>query len=80
MAEVVWTPVAEADLDDILYYIAMEDGRRPTAERIYLEIKNVVDRQAQEQRLGRRYPQAPAGWLYVQHKRWLVGQRHFERG
>jgi plasmid stabilization system protein ParE len=24
---VVWTPVAEEDLEEILYYIAVEDGR-----------------------------------------------------
>jgi plasmid stabilization system protein ParE len=39
MAQVRWTPISEADLDDILYYIAVVDRRPETGERIYYELK-----------------------------------------
>ena len=72
MATAVWTPAAEADLDDILYYIAMVDRRRATGERIYLEIRDRAFDQAAKPHTGHTHPDAPAGWLYCRYKRWLI--------
>ena len=72
MAHVVWTPVAESDLDDILFYISLVDRRPLTGEKIYREIRDRVEEQAAKQLHGQRHPQAPEGWLYFKHKRWLV--------
>lgn len=72
MSQVVWTPVAEADLDDILFYIAFVDRNPATGERIYYEIRDRVTEQADKGLLGHQYPQAPEGWRYLKHKRWLV--------
>lgn len=72
MAQAVWTPIAQSELEDILYYIAIEDGRPLTADRIYLELRNLADRQAEKPETGHRYDEAPIGWLYVRHKRWLL--------
>lgn len=44
---VVWTPVAEEGLEEILYYIAVEDGRPETARRLGEEILAAVDRHFQ---------------------------------
>jgi plasmid stabilization system protein ParE len=44
----VWTPVAESDLDDILFYIALVDRNPVTGERIYYEIRDRVTEQAEE--------------------------------
>ena len=42
MAGVVWTPVAESDLDDILFYISFVDRRPATGEKIYYEIRDRI--------------------------------------
>jgi len=42
MPGVVWTPVAESDLDGILFYISVVDRRPATGERIYYEIRDCV--------------------------------------
>jgi len=72
MSRVVWTPVAESDLDDILFYIAVIDGNPLTGERIYDEIRDRVAEHAEKMFPGRMHLSAPAGWLYLRHKRWLI--------
>ena len=72
MAHAVWTPIAREELEDILYYIAIEDGRPLTAECVYFELRDLADRQAKKPKTGHRYDGAPVGWLYVRHKRWLL--------
>ena len=80
MAGVVWTPVAESDLDDILFYISCVDRRPATGERIYYEIRDRVAEHAAKQLPGQRHPHAPDGWLYLRHKRWLIFYRPQEDG
>ena len=46
---VVWTPIAESDLDDILYYVSVVDRRPETGERIYCEIRHRLDEQDTKQ-------------------------------
>ena len=72
MAGVVWTPVAESDLDDILFYISFVDRRPLTGERIYYEIRDRIAEHVAKQLPSQRHPRAPEGWLYLRHKRWLV--------
>lgn len=72
MAQVRWTPIAEADLDAILYYIAVVDRRPETGERIYFELKRCIEEQAAKQYPTLRLSSSPEGWFYVKHKRWLV--------
>lgn len=72
MATVIWTPLAEAELEDILYYIGVECLRPMTAERIGIEIRDAVDNHL---RIGcpiRRHPNLPEHWSYLKHKRWLI--------
>jgi plasmid stabilization system protein ParE len=69
---VIWTPVAESDLDDILFYIAVVDRNPTTGERIYYEIRDKLYEHVQKSLPGHVHPDAPAGWLYLRHKRWLV--------
>jgi plasmid stabilization system protein ParE len=72
MSRAVWTPVAESDLEDILFYIAYVDRKPATGERIYFEIRDRVIEHADKQLPGHKHSSAPEGWLYLQHKRWLV--------
>ena len=80
MAGAVWTPVAESDLDDILFYISFVDRRPATGERIYYEIRDCVMEHAAKQHSGHRHPQAPEGWLYLRHKRWLIFYQPHPKG
>jgi len=72
MSRAVWTPVAESDLDDILFYIAFVDRRPATGERLYFELRDRVAEHAERQLPGHEHPSAPQGWLYFTHKRWLI--------
>ena len=72
MSQAVWTPVAESDLDDILFYIAFIDRNPATGERIYYEIRDRAIEQAEKALPGHQHPNAPEGWRYLQHKRWLI--------
>jgi plasmid stabilization system protein ParE len=58
MSQVVWTPVAESDLDEILYYIAIVDRRPATSERIYYEIKAVIEKHVEQGLAGHEHPSA----------------------
>ncbi len=72
MPSAVWTPIAQSELDDILFYIAFHDRRPETGERIYHEIRNLVDQHALAQLPGRTHPLVLEEWLYIRHKRWLI--------
>ena len=72
MCTAVWTPVAESDLDDILFFISVVDGKPSTGERIYYEIRDRVAEHTVKQLPGHKHPHAPDGWFYLQHKRWLI--------
>jgi plasmid stabilization system protein ParE len=72
MGQVIWTPIAESDLDDILYYIAVKDQRPQTAIDIYFGIRDLIETRFANETIGHRHPIAPEGWLYFQFKRWLI--------
>ena len=72
MPVAIWTPKAELDLEDILYYIRVTAGRPLTAQRIGQEIVIAAERQALLPVSGSRHPAAPSEWRYFRHKRWLV--------
>jgi plasmid stabilization system protein ParE len=72
MAGALWTPVAESDLDDILFYIAFIDRRPATGERLFHEIRDSVARYAEQPLAGHEHPRRPtagdtsstkAGWF-----------------
>lgn len=55
MARVIWTPLAELELEDILYYICVTDGRPLTARRVGEGIVAAVDRLAPDPDSGARH-------------------------
>jgi len=77
---VVWTPIAESDLDDILYYVSVVDRRPETGERIYYEIRDRLNEQGTKKLPGHSHSHAPDGWFYVRHKRWLIFYQHHPDG
>jgi len=72
MQDILWTLIAESDLDDILYYIAREDRRPEKAIDIFYEIQHAVRQHVIKEIPGHRHPIAPNGWLYFKFKRWLI--------
>ena len=80
MADVVWTPIAESDLDEILFYISYVDRKPATGERIYYEIRDTIAEHVANELPGHRHPDAPEGWLYLKHKRWLIFYQTIEDG
>jgi len=77
MSRALWTPLAESELEDIVYYIAVEDQRPLTAERIAREIRNRAETIAGTPAIWQKHPDLPPGWFYVLHKRWVITfQKH----
>ncbi len=72
MQNIVWTPIAESDLDDILYYIALKDKRPETAVQVFDDIRCEIAKRVKNEVPGHRHPVAPKEWLYFQFKRWLI--------
>jgi hypothetical protein len=52
MARAHWTALAELDLEEILYYIAVESGRPLTAGRIGQLVRETCDKLAASPMLG----------------------------
>ncbi len=72
MGRALWTPLAEHELEEILFYIRVTDGRPETARRIGQEIIDVADRLSSDRLAGHVHPAAPDNWLYVRYKRWII--------
>lgn len=76
MASVKWTRTAEAELEDIIYFIAVKDQRRETATKIFLEIKDRCQLYADNPELGlSRFDlckQPEDAYRSFTYKRWVV--------
>ncbi len=72
MQDIIWTPIAESDLDDIIFYIAHRDKRPETALQVFDDIRAAIKERVIKQIPGYKHPVAPKEWLYFQFKRWLV--------
>ncbi len=72
MAEVKWTSVAERDLEDISFYIAFEDRRPATAERIVDEVQRAAELYATQPEMGSLAPELGEEFRTFSYKRWVV--------
>ena len=72
MAHAVWTPLAESDLEEILFQIRVVDERPLTARRNGEAIHKTVNDRAKLDVPGQVHPAALPGWLYFRFKRWLI--------
>ena len=72
MPRVLWTPRAERHVEDIAYYIAVEDGRPLTAEKIVREIHDKCRLYAANPLLGTARPEFGASYRAFRHKRWVI--------
>ena len=72
MARTLWTPRAEKHLEDIAYYIAVDDGRPITADRIVREIHDTCELYARNPQLGEARPDLGNNVRVFSHKRWVI--------
>jgi toxin ParE1/3/4 len=72
MGRAVWTPLAQLEVEEILVYIRIVDGRPETVRRIGEELRDCVDRHAASGLSGQKHPDAPDDWYYLRYKRWLL--------
>ena len=75
MSKAVWTPLAEAELDEVLYYISIRARLPATGEKNYFEIRRMADEYARQGAPRHTHPDAPDGWHYLRYKRWLTFYR-----
>jgi len=67
-----WTPRALVDVEEIAYYITVEGGRPPTAERFLDGIRKKAEQFAQQPNLGEPRPDLAPGLRCRPYKRWLI--------
>ena len=79
MAHAVWTPLAEDDLEEILFQIRVVDKRPLTARRNGKAIHDAVNSRANMEVPGQIHSAAPPGWLYFRFKRWLIFFDHIPK-
>ncbi len=72
MPRILWTPRAERHVEDIAYYIAVDDGRPLTAEKIVREIVDKCNLYAANPLLGGACPELGATYRAFRHKRWVT--------
>jgi plasmid stabilization system protein ParE len=75
MAKVVWTPTAEKDFEDLLYYIRVKGEQPLIAKRNGKAILDAVSKLVSQEFPRHQHPAAPQGWYYLQHKRWFIFYR-----
>jgi plasmid stabilization system protein ParE len=74
-AKATWSGLAELDLEEIVYYIAVKDGRPHVAEQIAREIREACDRYAQHPHLGVADARLGENVRRFTHKRWVIFYR-----
>lgn len=80
MAQVFRTEAAENDLREIAYYIAVNDGRPSTADKIVDEILEKCRGYAESPDIGTRADQLGPDYRLFAHKRWVVIYRAVSDG
>ena len=79
-AKAVWTPAAEADLEEIVHYIGVKEGRPAVAEQIAQSLKALCDRRAVAPQAGERDTRLGPECRRFTFKRWVVLYRPWEEG
>jgi plasmid stabilization system protein ParE len=72
MPRVSWTPRAERHLEDIAFYIAVDDGRPLAAEKMVRDIHDKCELYAANPLLGTARPDLGATYRAFRHKRWVI--------
>jgi plasmid stabilization system protein ParE len=77
---VLWSVKAEADLEEIVFYIAVKDGRPIVTEQIAEGLREVSMELAINPGIGQREPRLGATCRRFTFKRWVILYRPTEKG
>lgn len=81
MPRAIWAPEAESDLEEIAFYIALDEIRPATADRIVHGVRDLCELIATQPEMGERHPELCAGCRVFPYKhRWIVLYRPVEDG
>ena len=80
MPQVKWTSQAEGDLEEIAFYLAYQDGRPVTADRIVDDIRGAAELYATQPEMGTAAPELGEGIRTFSHKRWVIIYEPIENG
>jgi toxin ParE1/3/4 len=78
--DVHWTPEAEADLEEIAYYIAVEERRPAVAEQIVRGIHRACEPYAATPSIGEAERRISEECRRFTYKRWVIFYRPIDRG
>lgn len=73
-----WMPLAKLELEEILFYIAVEGGRPALADSIGRQIRDKADQLAQGPLLGEARPDLGPNLRLFSFKRWALVYRPTE--
>jgi plasmid stabilization system protein ParE len=79
-AKAVWTPDAESDLEEIVYYISVKEGRPAVAEQVAHSLKAECDRRAVAPHAAERETRLGPECRRFTFKRWVVLYRPWREG
>jgi plasmid stabilization system protein ParE len=68
MPHAIWSEEAESDLENVAFYIAMQDARPATADRILREVRQLVDLIATQPEMGQARPEFGASCRAISYK------------
>jgi len=77
---VQWTPTAEKDLEEIAYYIAVEDGRPSVADRLIDAIVRKCEQYSNQPVMGSLESDLGENLRSFSHKRYVVIYRPTDDG
>ncbi len=80
MPQAHWTPQAERDLEEIVYYIGVEQNRRDTARKIAREFHEKCDLRATMPLGGTARNDLGENYRIFSHMRWVVVFRPYQDG
>jgi plasmid stabilization system protein ParE len=72
MEQPLWSAAADAELDEILYFIAVRQRRPESAARLFWEIHDATAAHLNAGRQGHAHTSFPINLRYLRHKRWLI--------
>ena len=75
-----WTPEAEADLEEIAYYIAVKERRPAVAEQIVRAIHQACEAYAANPLIGEAERRISEECRRFTYKRWVILYRPIARG
>ena len=72
MPRAEWTPIAERELEEIAFYIGVQDHRPATAAKIVRQIKAKCETYANAAEMGTAAPELGDNCHYFTHRRWVI--------